>query len=105
MRERLRNGYTQTYAQIMQHTHTDKAVTRRVEAKKLLSRRRQSNYSRWEDSHHIITVLSQHNNYMRSFAVESLVEREGRESSFKNLKDCFSTKPHCEWITLVFYSK
>ena len=27
----------------MQHTHTHKAVTRRVEAKNLLSRRRQSN--------------------------------------------------------------
>ena len=44
MRVRLRNGYTQAYAQIMQHTHTHKAVTRCVEAKKLLSRRRQSNY-------------------------------------------------------------
>ena len=33
----------------MQHTHTHKAVTRRVEAKKLLSRRRQSNYSyKWQ---------------------------------------------------------
>ena len=30
----------------MQHTHTHKAVTGRVEAKKLLSRRRPSNY-RW----------------------------------------------------------
>ena len=29
----------------MQQTHTHKAVTRRVEAKKLLSRRRQSEYS------------------------------------------------------------
>ena len=28
----------------MQQTHTHKAVTRRVEAKKLLSRRRQSEY-------------------------------------------------------------
>ena len=28
----------------MQHTHTHKAVTERVEAKKLLSRRRQSNF-------------------------------------------------------------
>ena len=45
MRVRLRNGYTQAYAQIMQHTHTHKAVTGPVEAKKLLSRRRQSNYS------------------------------------------------------------
>ena len=45
MRVRLRNGYTQAYAQIMQHTHTHKAVSGRVEAKKLLSRRRQSNYS------------------------------------------------------------
>ena len=46
MRVRLRNGYTRAYAQIMQHTHTHKAVTGRVEAKKLLSRWRQSNYSR-----------------------------------------------------------
>ena len=45
MRERLPNGYTQAYAQIMQHTHTLKAVTGPVEAKKLLSRRRQSNYT------------------------------------------------------------
>ena len=46
MRVRLRNGYTRAYAQIMQHiTHTHKAVTGRVEAKKFLSRRRQSNYS------------------------------------------------------------
>ena len=47
MRVRLRNGYTRAYAQIMQHTHTHKAVTGRVEAKKLLSRQRQSNYSIW----------------------------------------------------------
>ena len=33
----LRNGYTQAYAQIMQHTHTHKAVTGHIEAKKLLS--------------------------------------------------------------------
>ena len=45
MHGRLRNGYTQAYAQIMQHTHTYKAVARRVEAKKLLSRRRQSSCS------------------------------------------------------------
>ena len=45
MRVRLRNGYTQDYPQIMQHTHTHKAVTGCVEAKTLLSRRRQSNYS------------------------------------------------------------
>ena len=48
MRVRLRNGYTRAYAQIMQHTHTHKAVTGRVEAKMLLSRRRQSNYSSTE---------------------------------------------------------
>ena len=42
MRVRLHNGYTQAYVQIMQHTHMHKAVTGRVEAKKLLSRRRQS---------------------------------------------------------------
>ena len=34
MRVRLRNGYTRTYAQIMQRTHTHKAVTGRVETKK-----------------------------------------------------------------------
>ena len=33
MRVRLRNGYARAYAQIMQHTHTHKAVTGRVEAK------------------------------------------------------------------------
>ena len=33
MRVRLHNGYTRAYAQIMQHTHTHKAVTGRVEAK------------------------------------------------------------------------
>ena len=38
MRVRLRNGYTQAYAQIMQHKHMHKAVTGRVKAKKLLSR-------------------------------------------------------------------
>ena len=42
MRVRLRIGYTRAYAQIMQHTHTHKAVTQGVEAKKLHSRRRQS---------------------------------------------------------------
>ena len=41
---RLHNGYTQVYAQTMQHTHMNKAVTVHIEAKKLLSRRRQSNY-------------------------------------------------------------
>ena len=57
MSVRLRIGYTQAYVQIMQHTHTHKAVTGRVEAKKLLSRRRQSNYSlkvlvaaKWQNS-------------------------------------------------------
>ena len=50
MRVRLRNGYTQAYAQIMQHTHMHKAVTGRVEAKKLLSRRRQSTYRRLQNS-------------------------------------------------------
>ena len=44
MRVLLRNGYTRAYAQRMQHTHTHKAVTGRVETKKLLSFRRQSNY-------------------------------------------------------------
>ena len=54
MRVRLRNGYTRAYAQIMQHTHTHKTVTGRVEARKLLSRRRQSNYSEeiWTSSLH-----------------------------------------------------
>ena len=52
MRVPLRNGYTRAYVQIMQHAHTHKAVTGRVEAKKLLSRRRQSNYSHaWHKWH------------------------------------------------------
>ena len=46
MRVRLRNGYTQAYAQIMQHTHMHKALTGCVEAKKLLPHQRQSNYRR-----------------------------------------------------------
>ena len=45
MRVRLRNGYTRAYMQIMQHTHMHKVVAGRTEAKKLLSRRRQSKYS------------------------------------------------------------
>ena len=36
MRVRLRNNYTQAYAQIMQHMHTHKAVTGRIEAKKVI---------------------------------------------------------------------
>ena len=36
--------YSSLYVQIMQHTNTHKAVTGRAEAKKLPSRRRQSNY-------------------------------------------------------------
>ena len=51
MRVRLRNRYTQAYVQIMQHTRTHKVVTGRVEAKKLLSRRRQSNYKMFSDQH------------------------------------------------------
>ena len=42
---RLLNGYMRAYAQIMQHMHTHKAVTGCVEAKKLLSHWRQSNYT------------------------------------------------------------
>ena len=38
MHVQLRNGYTRAYVQIMQHTYTLKAVTRRVDVKKLLSR-------------------------------------------------------------------
>ena len=38
MRVQLRNGYMQAYVQIMQNTHTHKAVTGGIEAKKLLSR-------------------------------------------------------------------
>ena len=45
MRVRLCNGYTWTYVQIMQHSHMHKTVTGCVEAKKLLSRRRQLNYT------------------------------------------------------------
>ena len=51
MRVRLRNGYTRAYTQIMQHTHTHKTMTGRVEAKKkLLSRQRQSNYSQIKET-------------------------------------------------------
>ena len=42
---RFHNGYTQAYAQIKQHTHIHKAVDVRVKATKLLSHRRQSDYS------------------------------------------------------------
>ena len=41
----LRITITQSHTHTMQQTHTHKAVTRRVEAKKLLSRQRQSEYS------------------------------------------------------------
>ena len=58
MRVRLRNGYTQAYAQKMQHTHTHKAVTGRVEAKNVLSRRRQSNYSGSSNSRVVVAVTS-----------------------------------------------
>ena len=56
MRVWLRNGYTQAYVQVMQHTHSHKAVAGRAEAKKLLSRRRQSNYNNiflWPESEYI----------------------------------------------------
>ena len=43
----LRDGYTRAYMQIKQHTHMHKAVTGRVEAKKYLSCRRQSDYSKF----------------------------------------------------------
>ena len=45
MRMRLRNAYTQAHAQIMQHTYKHKVLTGCVEAKTLLSRQRQSQYS------------------------------------------------------------
>ena len=41
----LRITITQSHMHAMQQTHMHKAVTRHVEAKKLLSRRRQSEYS------------------------------------------------------------
>ena len=41
---RLRNGYTRACMQKLQHTHTYKAVTGHMEAKKLLSCRRQLDY-------------------------------------------------------------
>ena len=44
LRVLLCNGYTQTYAQIKQHTQTYKAVDVRVKAKKLLYRQRQLDY-------------------------------------------------------------
>ena len=52
MRVQLGKGFTRAYAQIMQHTHKYKAVTGRVEATKLLSHQRQSNYI--HDSNHWI---------------------------------------------------
>ena len=45
LRAGLRITITQSYTLTMQQTHRHKAVTRRIEAKKLLSCRRQSNYS------------------------------------------------------------
>ena len=45
MRVQLHNGYTRVYVQIIQHTHVYKAMTGRVEAKRLLSHQRQSNYN------------------------------------------------------------
>ena len=53
MSVQLHNGCTRPYVQIMQHTDTQKAVPRRVEAKKLLSHRRQSKYS--SDLFYLIT--------------------------------------------------
>ena len=41
------NHYTQSHTHAMQQRHMHKAVTGRVEAKKLLSRRRQFEYSMW----------------------------------------------------------
>ena len=67
MRMRLRNGYTRGYAQIMQHTHTHKAVTGRVEAKKLLSRRRQSNYSHLIINFHKKERSSERDSYILPF--------------------------------------
>ena len=45
LRVGLRLTITQSHTHTMQQTRTHKAVTRRVEAKKLLSRRRQLQYS------------------------------------------------------------
>ena len=45
LRVGLRITITQSHTHTMQQTHMHKAVTRRVEAKKLLSRRRQLEYS------------------------------------------------------------
>ena len=55
----LRNGYTPAYAQIMQHTHKHNVVTRCVEAKNVLSRRRQANYRFYRrcQSHFMTTEL------------------------------------------------
>ena len=44
MRVRLRNGYTRAALANMQHMHTQKAVTGRIDSKKLLSHRRQSDF-------------------------------------------------------------
>ena len=45
LRVDLRITITQSHTHTMQQTHTHKVVTRRIEAKKLLSRQRQSEYS------------------------------------------------------------
>ena len=48
-------GYTRSYAQILQHTHMQNAVKGHVEPKKLLSCRRQSNYSLGHPHNRILT--------------------------------------------------
>ena len=63
LRVHLRNGYTRAYAQIKQHGHTHKAVDVLVKANRLLSRRRQSDYSKLSvasfKSHLFNTILWQ----------------------------------------------
>ena len=60
MRVQLRNGYTQAYVQIMQHTHTHKAMAGRVEAKKLFlvegNQTIQTKYSIYKQNH----IIQQH---------------------------------------------
>ena len=54
LRVGLRITITQSHTHTMQQTHMHKAVTQRVEAKKLLSRRRQSEYSCVQWSHPLL---------------------------------------------------
>ena len=76
LRVGLRITITQSHTHAMQqthtHTHTHKAVTRWVEAKKLLSRWRQSEYSDQDkvpSSSHFIFYENHHRTHVKSLSV------------------------------------